>query len=119
ARFAGVTRPSELARREGTVPGRATWPELDVIVQTAMHPEPERRYRTVDALIRDLDHYLRGEPLEARPDSLGYRTSRFIRRNWQAVGAAAALVIAVVGLTGYYGVRLANARDNAVAEAER
>lgn len=119
ARFADVTRPSELARRGGGAPGKATWNELDVIVQTAMHPDADRRYRTVDALIRDLDHYLRSEPLEARPDSLGYRTGRFVRRNWQAVTGTAALVVAVIALTAYYGVRLANARDTAVEESER
>jgi serine/threonine-protein kinase len=119
ARFTDVTRPSEVARRGTAAPGRATWNELDVIVQTAMHPDPERRYRTVDAMIRDLDHYQRGEPLEARPDSLSYRSGRFVRRNWQAVTAAVALMLAVIGLTGFYGVRLATARDTAVAEAER
>lgn len=119
ARFVDVVRPSEHARENTVAPGRANWRELDVIVQKAMHVDPERRYRTVDALMRDLDHYLRDEPLEARPDSVGYRTRRFVRRNWQAVAATTALVTGVIGLTGYYGVRLANARDTAVAEADR
>jgi serine/threonine protein kinase/tetratricopeptide (TPR) repeat protein len=119
ARFADVTRPSELVRAGTGAPGRANWRELDVIVQKAMHPDPARRYGTVDAMIRDLDHYLRGEPLEARPDSLGYRSGRFVRRNWQAVTATVTLVVAVIGLTVFYGVRLASARDSAVEEAER
>jgi serine/threonine protein kinase len=92
ARFADLTRPSDVVRAGGGAPGRATWRELDVVVQKAMHPDPDRRYRTVDALIRDLDHYLRSEPLEARPDSLGYRGARFVRRNWQAVTATVMLV---------------------------
>ena len=53
-----------------------------------MHKEPSRRYLTVEALIRDIDHYLRGEPLEARPDSARYRAGKFLRRHWRAVSAA-------------------------------
>lgn len=114
--------PPPLVDRSGKppdVPGRANWAELGVIVQQAMHPEPGRRYRTVEALIRDLDHYLLGEPLEARPDSLGYRLNRFVRRNWQAVAVAAVLLVTVLGVTAYAAVRLATARDAARSEAAR
>lgn len=103
----------------GSPPGRAARAELEVVVRTAMHPEPARRYRTVDALVRDIDHYLRREPLEARPDSLGYRTDRFVRRNWRAVTVGAALGIVLVALTAFYTAGLARARDAAVAEAVR
>ena len=48
----------------------AEWSDLDVLCLTAMHRDPQRRYATVDALMRDVDHFLNGEPLEARPDSL-------------------------------------------------
>src|SRR5580693_1333549 len=46
--------------------GYSAWDELDVLCLTAMHKDPQRRYRSVEALIRDIDHYLNGEPLEAR-----------------------------------------------------
>ena len=36
---------------------------------TAMHKDTQRQVSSVEALIRDIDHYLKGEPLEARPDS--------------------------------------------------
>jgi eukaryotic-like serine/threonine-protein kinase len=63
------------------------WADLDVLCLTAMHKDPQRRYRSVEALIRDIDHYLKGEPLEARPDTLGYRMGKFVRRNRRAVTA--------------------------------
>ena len=47
----------------------AAWADLDVLCLTAMHKDPARRYTSVDALIRDVDHFLRREPLDARPDS--------------------------------------------------
>ena len=31
-----------------------------------MHKEPQRRYQSVEALARDIDHYLKGEPLDAQ-----------------------------------------------------
>jgi serine/threonine-protein kinase len=118
-------RPSDAVRKEeatltalGTV-GRSRWADLDVMCLTAMHKEPGRRYRTVDALVRDLDHFGRGEPLEARPDSVGYRLGKLLRRRWRPLSAAAVAVAAIVGLVAFYTVRLAHARDLAVAEAAR
>jgi serine/threonine-protein kinase len=84
-----------------------------------MHKDPQRRYRSVEALIRDIDHYLKGEPLEARPDTLAYRVRKFVARNRQPVAAAAAALTLVVGLVIFFTVRLAIARNAALAEAAR
>ncbi len=120
-------RPSALARARAArlgprdVPGagRAQWGDLDVLCLTAMHRDVERRYRTVDALVRDVDHYLAGEPLDARPDRLGYRLGKFVRRNRQAVVAAGVAGLALVTLVALHTVRLAAARDAALEEAAR
>src|SRR3989454_915408 len=113
----GPERPSAAAKEKSV--GRRAWADLDVLCLTAMRKEPERRYRTVEALIRDVDHYLAGEPLEARPDTFGYRLGKYVRRNWRPVSAAAASLIVVVSLVVVYTVRLATARTAAVAEAAR
>ena len=121
----GPERPSATARETaaGGSPlpsvSKRAWADLDVLCLTAMRKEPERRYRTVEALIRDVDHYLAGEPLEARPDTLGYRLGKYVRRNWRPVSAAAASFIIVISLVVFYTVRLATARNAAVAEAAR
>jgi serine/threonine-protein kinase len=117
-------RPSIVARRAATASRApsdrgASWADLDVLCLTAMQKDPARRYRTVDSLIRDVDHYLRGEPLEARPDTIGYRVGKFVRRNARTVFATAAAAAIVIGLVGYYTVRLASARNAALAEAQR
>jgi len=115
-------RPSEAAARghgAGTVTGAASWADLDVLCLTAMHKDPARRYRTVDALIHDVEHYLRREPLAARPDTLGYRLGKFTRRNWRVVAAATAVAVVLIGLVAFYTVRLASARNAALAEAAR
>ncbi len=121
-------RPSVVAQRavepgsESLPPSsasRALWGDLDVLCLTAMHKDPRRRYRTVDALVRDVDHLLAGEPLEARPDTFAYRLRKFSRRRWRPLAAAGLVVITAASLTAFYARRLGAARDQAVAEATR
>ena len=71
--------------------------DLDTIVRTALHPEAERRYRTVDQLAADIRRHLDGLPISARPDTWRYRTRKFVARHRAAVAAA---TIAVLGLVG-------------------
>jgi eukaryotic-like serine/threonine-protein kinase len=111
-------RPSLVAHTSLSA-SRAAWADLDVLCLTAMHRDPARRYRSVEALIRDLDHHLRGEPLDARPDTVRYRLGKFLRRHRGAVAAAALVTLAVIGLSAFYAVRLVRARDAIVAEAAR
>lgn len=92
---------------------RAAWDDLDVLCLTALHPDLHRRYASVEALMRDVDHFLNREPLEARPDSLAYRLSRFLERRRRPVAAAAAVVLAVAGLIVYFTLRLKSERDAA------
>ena len=48
-----------------------------------------------------------------------YRLGKFVRRNFRAVSAAAAVLATVVALVAFYTVRLSDARDAAIAEALR
>jgi serine/threonine protein kinase len=114
-------RPSLAARgiAGALVAGVAEWADLDVLCLTAMHPDAQRRYSTVEAFARDVDHFLRGQPLDARPDSVGYRLSKFARRHRLPLATAAAVVVSFIGLASFYAIRLATARDAALASAER
>src|SRR6202163_197491 len=98
---------------------KTAWADLDVLCLNAMHKDPRRRYQSVEALIRDVDHYLNGEPLEARPDAWQYRIGKFVRRKRRAVAATAVIFAVIVGLVTFFTVRLAKARDTALAEAAR
>jgi eukaryotic-like serine/threonine-protein kinase len=118
-------KPSVIARKNSSgncLSGRfrkAEWPELDVLCLTAMHKDPERRYRSVEALIRDIDHYRNGEPLDARPDSFRYRARKFVRRNRRMVALASAVLLLLTGVFVYSTIRITRARDAALAEAAR
>ena len=74
--------------------------DLETIVLKALHRDPLRRYGSVEALADDVRRFLEGRPVRARPDTLGYRLSRFVRRNRLAVGAAGLLVLSVAAGTG-------------------
>jgi len=98
---------------------QGAWADLDVLCLTAMHKDIQQRYQSVEALVRDIDHFLKGEPLEARPDTAGYRLRKFATRHWQGLATAAAVFAVVAGLVVFFTVRLAIARNAALAEAAR
>jgi eukaryotic-like serine/threonine-protein kinase len=54
--------------------------DLDNIVLTALQKEPQRRYPSVAEFSRDIQRHLDQLPVKARPATLVYRTSKFIRR---------------------------------------
>lgn len=116
-------RPSSAARQSAGSRShaltQAEWADLDVLCFTAMHRDPGRRYQSVEALIRDIDRFLKGEPLEARGDTWRYRLGKFVTRNRQAVVAASLVLAVVIGLVVFFTVRLATARNEALAEAAR
>jgi eukaryotic-like serine/threonine-protein kinase len=71
--------------------------DLDTIVLTAIRKAPERRYASARALADDLRRSQEGLPVLARPDTLAYRTSRFVRRHRVGVAAAALVAVSIVG----------------------
>lgn len=75
-------------------------PDLDNIVLKCLQPEPDGRFTSVDELSEDICRYLDGKPVSARPNTFRYRTGKFIKRNKAAVGATAAVAIALLAGTG-------------------
>ncbi len=87
--------------------------DLDTIVLKALHGEPGHRYPFAQALADDVQRYLQGRPVLARPDTLWYRSRKFLRRNAWATTAAAATV---TGLTIFL---VQDARRSSALAAER
>ena len=89
--------------------------DLDNIVLMAMRKEPGRRYKTVDALIADLDAHAANMTISARPTSVGYRTQKWMHRNRSilAVAASAAILLGI-GWAIFAGLAM-NAQKNADA----
>jgi hypothetical protein len=65
--------------------------DLRTVVGKCLEKERSRRYATAAELAADLDRFLRGEPVSARPASLARRGG--------LAGAVAAAVVVVAGTT--------------------
>jgi serine/threonine protein kinase/tetratricopeptide (TPR) repeat protein len=100
AKFATLAREREvLAQLRHTDPEglrRQLRGDLDWITMKAMEKDRSRRYDTANGLANDLARYLADQPVEARPPSTGYRVRKFVRRNKVAVGAIAAVTLALI-----------------------
>ena len=103
---ADPTRPSLALQREAVSGGQGTdvrvrrrtqeiAGDLDNIVLKAMSKRAEQRYQSVEALALDLQRWLDGKPVHARPHSLSYRVRKYVRRHRWAVstGVAVSLVL--------------------------
>jgi serine/threonine-protein kinase len=110
--------PSAVASRQPSS-RNIPWGDLDVLCLTALQKDPRRRYQSAEALLRDVDHYLNSQPLEARPDTLGYRLGKFVRRHRRPLAAAMATLLLIVALTTFFIAGIARARNAAIAEATR
>ncbi|MBI3682232.1 MAG: protein kinase [Acidobacteria bacterium] len=80
--------------------GAAVSPDLDAIVQKAMSKEPGERYASVEAMAQDMDRYLDGRPVAARPRSFGYVARKFVARHRLSVSASAVAVLLVLAGLG-------------------
>jgi eukaryotic-like serine/threonine-protein kinase len=90
--------------------------DLDTIVLAATRAEPQRRYASADQFSEDVQRWLDGLPIRARPDSFPYRAGRFVRRHRVAVplvGTFAVLLVAFASFTTVQAHRLERERDRA------
>ncbi len=94
--------------------------DLDNIILKALSKDPSRRYGSAEQLSEDLKRHLMGLPVLARPRTLGYRLSSYLRRHRLLV-AVVALILALVTAFAVVTARQAahTARQRDLAEAER
>jgi serine/threonine-protein kinase len=108
-------RPSSDGEARGVhLPG-----DLDQVALKALRPEPDRRYASAGQFGEDIDRFLEGRPVAARPDTLAYRASRFVARNKLATAAAALFTILLAAFAIVATVqarRVASERDRARLE---
>jgi len=101
--------------------------DLETICLKCLEKDPQRRYGSAEALADDVDRWLSGEPIVARPSTLRERALKWIKRRPAAaaligVSIAAAAALLIVGLFFDARLRLALLRVVEVkrdAEADR
>ena len=91
--------------------------DLGTIVKRALAADPARRYPSAQALATDIEQWLGGRPILARPDSWWYRSQMFVRRHRLAVTASALAVLALIAATAF-SLRQAQLASDAARDAE-
>jgi serine/threonine-protein kinase len=74
--------------------------DLDTILLMALRKEPARRYLSVQQFAEDIDRAISDRPVRARPDTMRYRTAKFIRRHRFGVAGASLAVAALIAAVG-------------------
>ena len=95
--------------------------DLDNILAKALKKDPRERYVSVTALADDLKRHRHHEPVSARPDSLFYRTGKFLRRHRAGAGLAGIGAVSVLAAGAIAVAQMLEARrqrDAAVLEAK-
>jgi len=99
---------------------RSIKPEVDVDLQTiclkCLEKNPQKRYATADQLAEDLERWLAGEPIHARPVTTWTRGLKWARRRPAAAALAVVVPLALLTL-GVGGVLFSLQSDRARREA--
>jgi tetratricopeptide (TPR) repeat protein len=110
---AATTRSTSREQLSRTLKG-----DLSAILLKALESEPSRRYESVRALSVDLESFLAGRPVTARPQTAMYRTGKFLRRRWLPASAAAVFVLGLASASAF-SVHQARAARAAAFKAEK
>ncbi len=84
--------------------------DLATITAKCMRAHPSGRYVSVDALAEDVNRYLSGRSVLARPQTALYRVGKFVSRNRVRVAAGFLVAIALLTSAAYAGWRQEQAR---------
>ncbi|MBI5364319.1 MAG: SUMF1/EgtB/PvdO family nonheme iron enzyme [Planctomycetes bacterium] len=92
--------------------------DLALIVAKACEKDPKLRYETADALADDLERFLAGEPVTARPPTIGYLIGKWVTKHKELATASVVAVLALAGVIAWAIVSLSE-RNARLAQRNR
>ena len=104
---------SGVAERRSALQG-----DLDAILNKTLKKQAVDRYESMAAWSADLQRWLDGLPVEARPDRLAYRARKFVARNRFQVAAGSVLALSLIAGTAVSLWQARTARSEAARAEE-
>lgn len=89
--------------------------DLDTIIGHAMERDPNRRYQTAAELADDLQRYLDGKPILAKPTPMLEKAWRWVKRNRSLAASLGTICLLIVTLVGVF---TTIAMDRSVADGK-
>ncbi len=93
--------------------------DLEAILLKSLRKEPEFRYRVANEFISDLQNFFDDLPVSAQEDSIYYRLQKFSIRHSKSMAVTTGLIMLLIGLIGFYTVRITEERNQAQIEAQK
>lgn len=94
--------------------------DLDAILLKALAGKSENRYASVEALSFEIGRYLQGLPVQASPQTISYRISKFVNRNkWPLVSLSVFILTLMAFTTALWSQHLKTTKERNIARLER
>ncbi|MBI3450183.1 MAG: tetratricopeptide repeat protein [Acidobacteria bacterium] len=110
-RICSLEPPRPSAATRSAASGRWLRGDLDTIVLKALRKDASRRYATVAELREDIERFLTGHPVKARPEKLAYVAGKFVSRHRAGTALGLLAMIAITASAILAWVSAARARD--------
>ncbi|HWD18226.1 MAG TPA: serine/threonine-protein kinase [Verrucomicrobiae bacterium] len=90
---------------------RAVQGDLDWIVMKSLEKDRTRRYATANALAADIQHFLTGEAISARPPSTIYKFQKIVLRHRLLFSGLGVIALLLIVSLGFVSISLAKERQ--------
>ena len=107
------TEQAALRATDAVALRRALGGDLSWVVLRCLRPDPDERYASVLDLHRDIERWLDGRPVEARPVSWRYRWRKLVKRHRVALWTGAIGLLLLLGTTAMAVIGFLDARRSA------